>query len=484
MSILDRLRSRLALRIYAIGLLQVAIVAVGFYVYLRLTRPDRQARTLRESAFTTEIIPHLDQPEQLQKKLEGALDSLEATITVIDPEGRVLATTTADDAPPCVRPRPLPPTDGLPPPPGPGVFGPPPGPPPPPWPPTPGPDDRADRRARFGAAFCHVGLVPFEDGRFGRIEFRPTKPPPRPSPFRTPVLIMALVVVGISSLALSRSIAKPLRRLSAAARALGEGDLDARTGVSRSDELGDVAKSFDVMAGRIGDLLRAERELVANVSHELRTPLARIRVALDIAAEGDVDLARESLADIAEDIVDLERLVSDLLAAARLDIAATAASPGGIPPLKHERLSFDELVATVVQRFEATHPERTVELEMASALPALDADPVLLRRVVDNLLENARKYSAEQDGPIEVAVTVEDDALVLTVTDHGIGIAAEDLPRVFEPFFRADKSRTRATGGHGLGLALAHRIVEAHGGRIRIDSTLSESTRVEVRLPG
>ena len=238
------------------------------------------------------------------------------------------------------------------------------------------------------------------------------------------------------------------------------------------------------MAGRIGDLLRAERELVANVSHELRTPLARIRVALDIAAEGDVDLARESLADIAEDIVDLERLVSDLLAAARLDIAATAASPGGIPPLKHERLSFDELVATVVQRFEATHPERTVELEMASALPALDADPVLLRRVVDNLLENARKYSAEQDGPIEVAVTVEDDALVLTVTDHGIGIAAEDLPRVFEPFFRADKSRTRATGGHGLGLALAHRIVEAHGGRIRIDSTLSESTRVEVRLPG
>lgn len=476
---LDRLRSRLALRIYVIGLLQVAIVAAGFFVYARLTRPDREARAAQQSAFTTEILPHLEQPDQLQQDLERAVEDLEATVTVTDPDGRVLASTTPTDAPPCVRPRPLPPTEGQVPP---DHLEPPPG-PPPPWPPRPrrGPPDRKSRRDRVRAAFCHVGLVPFEDGRFGRIEFRPTKPPRPPSPFGTPVLIMVLVVVGITSVALSRSIAGPLRRLSEAARALGEGDLDARSGVKRSDELGEVAASFDVMAERVGDLLRAERELVANVSHELRTPLARIRVALDIAAEGDVELARESLADIAEDVEDLERLVSDLLAAARLDIAATAASPGGIPPLKRERLAFDELVASVVERFEAAHPERAVEVVVTSDLPQLDGDPVLLRRVVDNLLENAHKYSA--DGSIDITVSAEDHELVLAVTDHGMGIAPEDLPRVFEPFFRADRSRTRATGGHGLGLALARRIVEAHEGRIGIESTLGERTRVEVRLP-
>jgi signal transduction histidine kinase len=323
----------------------------------------------------------------------------------------------------------------------------------------------------------------FDDGRYGRIEFRPTKPPRPPSPFGTPVLIMVLVVVGISSLALSRSIAKPLRKLSDAARALGEGDLDARSGVDRSDELGDVAHSFDVMAERVGDLLRAERELVANVSHELRTPLARIRVALDIAAEGDVDLARESLGDIAEDVDDLERLVNDLLAAARLDIAATATAPGGIPPLQREAIALDELVASVAERFETTRPERPLQLAIDDDLPGIVGDPVLLRRAVANLLENADKYSEAQDDPIRLSLRAEDGELVLTITDQGIGIAADDLPRVFEPFFRADKSRTRATGGHGLGLALTRRIVEAHEGRISLESTLDEGTRVEVRLP-
>ena len=294
---------------------------------------------------------------------------------------------------------------------------------------------------------------------------------------------MVLVVVGVSSIALSRSLVRPLRRLSNAAHALGEGDLDARTGVERSDELGDVARSFDVMAERIGDLLRAERELVANVSHELRTPLARIRVALDIAAEGDVELARESLADIAEDVDDLERLVSDVLATARLDIAATAAAPGGIPPLKREAIDLAELVTAVLGRFEGNHPEREVQLEIDPDLPTLDGDPVLLRRVVANLLDNAHKYSGPDDGAIEVTLSAEGAEVVLTVTDHGIGIAPEDLPRVFEPFFRADKSRTRATGGHGIGLALTHRIVQAHEGHIGVQSTLGERTRVEVRLP-
>src|SRR5690606_5879774 len=108
-----------------------------------------------------------------------------------------------------------------------------------------------------------------------------------------------------------------------------------------------------------------------------------------------------------------------------------------------------------------------------------EGDRALLRRVVDNLLDNARKYS---DGPVELVARLDDD-VVIEVIDHGIGIAPDDLARVFEPFFRADPSRTRAPGGHGLGLARAARIVEAHGGRIAIDSRPGETTRATVRLP-
>ena len=116
-------------------------------------------------------------------------------------------------------------------------------------------------------------------------------------------------------------------------------------------------------------------------------------------------------------------------------------------------------------------------------LPPIDGDPVLLRRVVDNLLENAHKYTTLAAEPIELAAHESGGDVVIDVIDKGIGIAAEDLPRVFRPFFRADKSRTRATGGLGLGLALSKRIVDAHGGRIELTSEPNKGTRARVSLP-
>jgi signal transduction histidine kinase len=293
-------------------------------------------------------------------------------------------------------------------------------------------------------------------------------------------LVAVLVALAVASVPLARGIARPLERLTAAARALGSGDLSARAGVDRADEVGELGRAFDEMAERLERLLRQEKELIANVSHELRTPLSRIRVALDLAAEGDLERARRFLGEIAQDLSEVERLVEDILTAARLDLAQ--GRPGAEVPLRREPLPGGELVARAAERFRAAHPGRTLEVAAEEPLPVLDADAALLRRALDNLLDNAAKYS-EPGEPVTLSARAEGGALVLEVRDRGIGIDAADLPRLFTPFFRTDRSRGRGSGGVGLGLALAKRIAEAHGGTIAVESASGKGTVVRVRVP-
>ena len=307
----------------------------------------------------------------------------------------------------------------------------------------------------------------------------------RPSSAAFLIIGFVLVVVGVSSWLLARTLTRPLRTLSRAARELGAGQLDARAGLVQRDELGDVSQAFDEMAARVAALLRAERELLANVSHELRTPLARIKMALAYAAEGNADAARESFADITEDIDELERLVTDILTAARLELGDAAAA--GIPPLRCERVEPADLLEHAASRFRAAHPDRALRVDVASALPPIEGDPVLLRRVVDNLLENAHAYSERAADPVELVARAErregGNGLAIDVVDRGVGIAPDDLARIFRPFFRADRSRTRATGGLGLGLTLAKRIVDAHGGRLELTSEVDQGTQARIWLP-
>jgi len=306
-----------------------------------------------------------------------------------------------------------------------------------------------------------------------------------PRGFATRVIAPAtlvLLILAVASVLFARALARPLGRLAEVARALGRGELSTRTGLQRRDELGDVARAFDEMAERINALLRAQTELLANVSHELRTPLSRIRVALDLAseAEGGAAPSRESLAEIGADLDELEQLVSDILAAAKLDLGQNRASGG--PPLKRQRLSSAELIQRSAERFRARHPGRPLEVQAEEGLPALEGDAALLQRVVDNLLDNARKYS-EADQPVTLRASAAGGGLVVEVQDRGIGIAPEDLPRLFTPFFRTDRSRSRASGGVGLGLAMAKRIVEAHGGTVAAESRASTGTTFRFTLP-
>jgi signal transduction histidine kinase len=287
------------------------------------------------------------------------------------------------------------------------------------------------------------------------------------------VLALVVLVVALVSAPLARAIARPIERLSQTARRLGEGDLKARTGLDRRDEIGELARAFDEMAARLERLVEGQRQLLADVSHELRTPLARIRVSLSLGAEANAADVPRRLRDIEEDVAALEALVGDLLTASRLDT-------GGARALRRERVDPRLLVEEAVERLSRLHPGRRVETTLEST-PALDADPGLLSRVLDNLLDNATRYS--EGAPVQVAVGPGEGGVTISVRDQGIGIAPEDQARLFTPFFRTDRSRARHTGGAGLGLLLSKRIVEAHGGRIGLESRPGEGTRVFVWLP-
>ncbi|QSQ11739.1 HAMP domain-containing sensor histidine kinase [Myxococcus landrumensis] len=446
-----RTPGRLLLRIYLVGLAQFVLVITSFYLarHLLLDRPLRHGFQ-RQAAYNIREWGELrDEPVALQASLDRAARLLEARVTLRDVSGRLIATNSSSPAP-MLTPSEL--------------------------------DVLASKgEYRTGGRSPHAFTLPIPET--GPIEAYATIISRTPEPARGKIGLFVgavVLVTAITSFALARMLALPLQRLADVARELGEGKLDTRTGLRRRDELGRVAEAFDEMAGRITHLLRSQTELLANVSHELRTPLARIRVALDLAEEGDAATAREMLADITEDLSELERLVEDVLTTSKLDLAS---EDTGTPPLRPERVEVQGLVEKAASRFRTSRPGRVLEVSLDGMMPTLDADPVLLRRALDNLLDNAGKYS-EPVTPVRLRARVgATGKLSLEVVDDGIGIEPEDLSRVGTPFFRTDRSRARRTGGVGMGLALARRIVDAHGGTLTLESTPGQGTTARIDLP-
>jgi signal transduction histidine kinase len=471
---------RLLLRIYLVGLAQLVLVSVVLFLArsLIVEKPFRHGFNRHIQYNVREWGELRDDPAALQASLDRAERMLDAQVTVRDASGRLIASNASPPAPALSaaelealsRPggtagQPGGPGRG-----GPGGRGGPAGPPlpgvPPPGPQAPLPMLTLPIPER-GPVQAYVSIL--------------MRPPTPPSENTTFIVAAVLVCTAITSLVFARTLAGPLQRLAQVAREFGAGKLDTRTGFRRRDELGEVAEAFDEMAGRITHLLRSQKELLANVSHELRTPLSRIRVALDLAAEGDAATARELLTDLTEDLSELERLVEDVLTAAKLDLA-TGGSSGGAPPLRLERVDAQTLVDKAAGRFRTVRPTHTLEVSVDASLPELEADPVMLRRVLDNLLDNAGKYS-EPRTTVRLRARSTGQGLQFEVVDQGIGIDAADLPRVGTPFFRTDRSRARRTGGVGLGLTLARRIVDAHGGTLALESRPGEGTTARITLP-
>lgn len=294
--------------------------------------------------------------------------------------------------------------------------------------------------------------------------------------FVMPLGLGVLLMVGAASFWFSRRLVRPLGELASAARRFGGGETAARARLSRDDELGDVGRAFDDMADRTASLLAAQRQLMADVSHELRTPLARIRVALELAVEDPV-AARDVLSSVGADLDEIDQLIEDILTTARLD--------GDNVELRRAPMTAGDLARRAAAGFAARHPGRTLEepaANQASSAAALECDAVLLRRALDNLLDNAANYS-DAATPVTLAIAEVDGRASFAVTDRGIGMSAEELERAFQPFWRADGSRARRTGGVGLGLALARRIARAHGGDVTLQSSKGGGTTARLEIP-
>ncbi|MGB6945854.1 MAG: ATP-binding protein [Bryobacteraceae bacterium] len=251
-------------------------------------------------------------------------------------------------------------------------------------------------------------------------------------------------------------LTSPVRRLRAVVDCFGRGDFSARAPANRKDELGELARSFNQMAGRIQTLLAAERRLLLDISHELRSPLARLGVAVELARSGE---DREHMLDRIQKEADrLNELVGELLQVTRVE-----ADPS---MQKMDTVQLDELLADLVydSLLEAKAKDCTLLLK-APVSAVVTGDEELIRRALENVIRNAIRY-APRGTAVDIELAKFREAAVVSVRDYGPGVPEDALTRIFDPFYRVDSDRNRASGGLGLGLAIARRSVQLHKGKL------------------
>lgn len=297
------------------------------------------------------------------------------------------------------------------------------------------------------------------------------------------ISLTAGMVALALGLGLFRHIVAPVQAVTTAAQRIAAGHLDQRVPVTSQDEIGQLAKAFNRMADALARDQQLRRNMIADIAHELRTPLSVIQANLEAMLDGVLPTTPQEIASLRDEVALLTRLVADL----RLLSLAEAGQ------LKLERVQTDlgAVVSRVVERMQpqAELAGVTLEVEVTPELPSVHADADRISQVVNNLVSNALRYTPA-GGKITVHVwpemTANDQATVaVSVTDTGTGIASEDLPYVFDRFYRADKSRSRSSGGSGIGLAIVKQLVEAHGGRVWVESPVfngAEGTRYGSRF--
>jgi two-component system sensor histidine kinase BaeS len=274
---------------------------------------------------------------------------------------------------------------------------------------------------------------------------------------------------------LARRLTRPLRDLTAATRAIADGDLHRQVPVRSQDELGELAASFNRMSDKLALSLEARRQMTADVAHDLRTPISIILGHLDAIEDGVVPPA-EGLGVIRDEAGRLEHLVQDLQVLALADAGALRIHRTRQPV----RPLLEQAIASHLPLAHAR--QVALDLQVEPDPPLAEIDATRLSQVLDNLLENALRHTP-QGGAIIVRACTAGDWLEITVQDTGRGIDTQALGRVFDRFYRADPSRHREGGGAGLGLAIARSIVEAHGGRIRAQSAEGGGAAFTFTLP-
>jgi len=288
----------------------------------------------------------------------------------------------------------------------------------------------------------------------------------------TPEHLFFLAAAVVLCYWLALHLTSPVRSLQKAVERFGGGDFTARVGSTRRDELGQLANTFDRMAGRIETLLAAERRLLLDISHELRSPLARLGVAVELARSGE-DL-ESSLNRIQKESDRLNALLNLLLQVTRAE--------GDPRSLRREHVRLDELVQQLVDESTIEASARGCQLQYRAGEPiTVEGDAELLRRAMENVIRNAIRYSPAATA-VEITLARRNGSAVVDVRDHGPGVPEEALPRLFDAFYRVEKSRDSSSGGIGLGLSIARRAIELHRGGIRAYNA-RPGLEVEMELP-
>ena len=283
----------------------------------------------------------------------------------------------------------------------------------------------------------------------------------------------AIVAAAIVGRLLAAQALRPIDTITQTAFAISRADdLDKRIPqLGPQDEVGRLARTFNIMLDRLESLFRAQQRFIADISHELRTPLTTIRGNVDLMRHMD-RLDQHSLDAIQAESDRMVRMVGDLLLLAQADAGQL---------IRREKVELDTLMLEVFRQMRplAEHVELTLG-EEDQAVVLGDADR--LKQLLINLVDNAIKYTPK-GGHVTLGLRCVEGWAMVTVADTGIGIPAEDLPHIFDRFYRVDKARSRAAGGTGLGLSIVQWIVQAHGGRIEVQSQIGKETTFTVRLP-
>jgi signal transduction histidine kinase len=265
--------------------------------------------------------------------------------------------------------------------------------------------------------------------------------------------------------------------LTAAAQKIAAGDLGQRIPTQSQDEIGTLATAFNQMADSLAQHEELRRNLIADVAHELRTPLTVIQSNLEAMLDGVLPASPQEIATLRDEAALLTRLVADL----RL----LSLAESGQLKLERVRTNITELIAHAVEpfRLQAQSGAVGLNLELASNLPQVEVDVDRMTQVIRNLLSNALRHTLEGGQVTVTCKRATSQQLLITVSDTGEGISSDDLPYVFDRFYRADKSRSRTSGGSGIGLAIVKQLVEAHGGKVWVESQPHRGTTFGFTLP-
>jgi signal transduction histidine kinase len=267
------------------------------------------------------------------------------------------------------------------------------------------------------------------------------------------MLLILIVFVVLATYWIQRWHLRPMHSLADGMTRISEGDLNVILPITGRDEFARLTEGFNSMVSRVKQMILARDQLLLAVSHELRSPLTRLKVSFALLPE-DLDKA-----GMDSDLKEMEIMITELLELERLR------SPNG---LRRENQDLVPILREVARSFESRSPGIRLGTNSKSIFANIDGDNI--RTVLRNLLENALKYSLPDSHPVDLSAQQIDDTVVVRVQDDGIGIPVSQMANVFEPFFRADPSRSKKTGGYGLGLSICKRITEAHGGTIQVEN--------------